>query len=176
MAISKERKNELVAQYEEWAGNSEAIILTEYLGLAMSDLDEVRKRSREAGGEFHIVKNTLTKIALESSGFPLQDDFFIGTTAVGFAFEDAPAMAKVIKDLTKSSETVRIKGGYLGKDLMDADQINALADLPPLPVMRARLLGVLSAPASQLARLVQEPGRQLAQVIKARAEQEGAAV
>jgi large subunit ribosomal protein L10 len=172
MAITKERKNELVSQYEEWAENSEAIILTEYLGLSMSDLDKVRQQSREAGGEFHIVKNTLTKIALESSGFPLNEEFFVGTTAIGFAFEDAPAMAKVIKDLTKSSDSVKIKGGYLGKDFMDSAQVNALADLPPLPVMRALLLGVLHAPASQLARIIQEPGRKLAQVIKAKAEQE----
>ena len=175
MAITKERKNEMVAQYEEWAENSEAMILTEYIGLTTADLDTLRSQAREAGGEFHIVKNSLSKIALESKGYPLKDEFFLETTAIGFAFEDAPAMAKVINDLSKTSDFVKIKGGYLGQELMDAAQVKALAELPPLPVMRARLLGVISAPATQLARIVQEPARQLAQVVKAQAEQEGSA-
>ena len=174
MAISKEKKKDIIGEYEEWLGNSKALIITEYTGLTTTDLDRVRRQVRDAGGEFHIVKNTLSKIALESAGYTVQEGFFEGSTAIGFAFDDGPALAKVINDLAKSSDFMTIKGGYLGKDLMQAGQVSALADLPPLPVMRARLMGVIQAPAGQLARLIREPARQLAQVIKAHSEQEAA--
>ncbi len=175
MAITKEKKEELVSQYEAWMGNSKALILTEYVGLSVKDLDDLRHRIREAGGEFHIVKNTLTKLALEASGLRVPEDFLTGSTAIGFAFEDGPALAKAINEFAKTSEVVKIKGGFLGQDAMTSQQVTALADLPPLPVMRAQLLGTLMAPASQLARVLAAPASQLAQVLKAYAEQGGAA-
>jgi large subunit ribosomal protein L10 len=135
-------------------------------------MDELRQKIRETGGEFHIVKNTLTRIAFEEAGLPLEEDYFKGTSAIGFAFEDAPAVAKALSDFAKSSDFVKIKGGYLGNDTMTPAQITALADLPPLPVMRATLLGTLMAPASNLVRILAEPGRRLAQVMKAYSDQE----
>ncbi len=174
MAITKERKEELVTQYQEWADRSRSMVLTEYLGLTMNDLDELRRRIREVGGEFHIVKNTLTKRAFEASGYPSPAGYFEGTTAIGFAYEDAPALAKTLAEFAKTTDFLKIKGGYLGQDVMTAAQVNALAELPPLPVMRAQLLGTLMAPATRLARVVSEPARQLAQVLKAYGERESA--
>lgn len=170
MAISKERKRELVADYKDWIEKSRAVILTEYKGLSMKDLDELRSKVREAGGEFHIVKNTLGKIAFEESERAILEGYFEGTTAAGFAFEDAPGLAKALTEFAKSVEVLKIKGGYLDADPMSAADITALAELPPLPVMRARLLGTLMAPATQLARVLNEPGRQVAAVIKAFSE------
>jgi large subunit ribosomal protein L10 len=151
------------------------MILADYVGMNMKDLDELRRQIREIGGEFHVVKNTLTKIAFESAGLQVPDDFFEGPTAIGFAFEDAPALAKVLSDYARDSEQVQLKGGYLGQEVVTADQIVFLASLPPLPEMRARLLGTLMAPANQLARILAEPARQLAQVIKAYADQDSGA-
>lgn len=170
MAISKERKRELVADYKDWIEKSRAVILTDYKGLSMKDLDELRSKVREAGGEFHIVKNTLGKIAFEESERAILEGYFEGTTAAGFAFEDAPGLAKALTEFAKSVEVLKIKGGYLDADPMSAADITALAELPPLPVMRARLLGTLMAPATQLARVLNEPGRQVAAVIKAFSE------
>ena len=174
MAISKERKNELVKQYAEWANNSRAMILTEYIGLSMKEIDELRGKAREVGGEFHIVKNTLGKVAFEQSGLPLPEHFLDGSTAIGFAFQDAPALAKAMAEFARSSEFLKIKGGYLEKRVLSEADIRELAELPPLPVMRARLLGTILAPASRLARTLSEPGRQLAAVFRAYAENEGA--
>jgi large subunit ribosomal protein L10 len=174
LAISKERKEELVSQYREWADGSRAMVLTDYLGLTMKDLDELRQKVREVGGEYHIVKNTLTQIAFEEQGLPLPEGYFEGTTAIGFAFEDAPGLAKALSEFAKSSDFLKIKGGYLGENFVSAEQINALADLPPMPVMRAQLLGTLMAPARQLVRTLAEPGRQIAQIIKAYADREEA--
>jgi len=172
LAISKKRKNEFVAQYVEWLNRSQSVFVTEYSGLTMKNIDDLRAKVREAGGEFHIIKNTLGKVAFQQAGLPASENLLAGSTAIAFAFQDTPAMAKVIADFARTSEFVKVKGGYLEKALIDADQVKALAELPPLPVMRAQLLGTLQAPASKLVRTLAEPARALAAVIKAYAEPE----
>lgn len=167
MAITKEQKRDVVEEYKEWMKRSQALIVTEYTGLPMKDIDALRSKIRENGGEFHVVKNTLGKRALQDSGFPISESLFEGSTAVGFAFEDAPAVAKALADFARTSEFLKIKGGYLGAKAINKAEVTALAEMPPLPVMRARLLGVLSAPASQLVRTLAEPARSLAAVVKA---------
>jgi len=174
LAISKERKNEVLSQYREWVNRSRAMVVTEYRGLPMKSIDELRSKIREAGGEFHIVKNTLGKLAFEAEGLKLTDELFEETTAICFAFEDAPAMAKVMTEFARTSDFLKIKGGYLGKSLMSAENVKSLAELPPLPVMRAQLLGTILAPASQLARVLAEPARQVAAVLKAYADKDSA--
>lgn len=174
MALSKEKKREVVSQYEQWLTESKAVVLTEYLGLDMPAIDALRAKAREAGGEFHIIKNTLAKRALAAANLEVPPEHLLGSTALGVAFEDAPALAKVIVDFSKENEAIKVKIGFLGGELMTAEQIVALAQLPPLPVVRGQLLGVIMAPASKLSRLLAEPGRQLAQVIKAYADGEPA--
>lgn len=172
MAISKKHKEELVSQYTEWMTESRALILTEYIGLSMKQLDDLRSKARDVGGEFHIVKNTLGKVAFKNLSWDLPEDFLEGSTAVGFAFQDAPAMAKIMADFAKASDFLKIKGGYLGNKPVTADEIKSLAELPPLPVMRAQLLGTIMAPASKLVRTLAEPARSLAAVIQAYAEKD----
>lgn len=174
MAISKDRKKEVVAQYEEWVNASRALFVTEYTGMTMKDIEELRRKVREAGGEFHIVKNTLSKLAFTNVGLPLPEGYFEGSTAIGFAFEDAPALAKAMTEFMHNTDFLQVKGGYLGKNPISSDEVKALADLPPLPVVRAQLMGTLLAPANQLARILAEPARQLAAVLKAMGEREAA--
>jgi large subunit ribosomal protein L10 len=170
LAITKQHKTELVNQYSEWLNNSKALVISTYTGMSMKDLDTLRDKIREAGGEFHVLKNTLALKAFEQAGLSASSQVFEGSTAVAFAFQDAPAVAKAMTEFARTSEFLKIKSGYLDKQLINADGVKALADLPPLPVMRAQLLGTLLAPASQLARLLAEPGRQIAAVIKAKYE------
>jgi len=174
MAISKKRKEELVAQYIEWMNRSQAFYLTEYIGLSMADIDVMRHRVRETGGEFHVIKNTLGKVAFDSANLPSGEKFLENSTAILFAFQDPPALAKILSDFARDSEFIKVKGGYLNGNAISADQVKALADLPPLPVMRAQLLGTIMAPASRLARVLAEPARQLAAVLQSYAEKEGA--
>ena len=174
MAITKERKNELISLYSEWVKRSKALVLTQYIGLTMKDIDALRAKVRENGGEFHIIKNTLAKLAFEQAGLPVQKEQFEGSTAVVFAFTDAPATVKSVTEFVKSSDFLKIKGGYLEKQALTPEGVRALADLPPLPVVRAQLLGTLLAPASKLVRTLAEPGRMIAAVIKAHAEPEAA--
>jgi len=170
LAISKERKSEVVAQYTQWISNSKALILAEYTGLTMKEMDDLRSKAREVGGEFHVVKNTLGKLAFKEAGLPLPEDFLEGSTAIGFAMQDAQPMVKTLTDFARSADALKIKGGYLGTQPINAAEVVALAEMPPLPVMRARLMGTLLAPASQLARLLAEPARQVAAVLQAHAE------
>lgn len=172
MAITKERKNEILAEYTDWMNKSRALILTEYKGLPMAELDTLRSRMRETGGEFHVIKNTLGKLFLKAAGLEVPEKFLEGSTAIGFAFDDAPAVAKMLTEYTRTSEFLKIKGGYLGTKVMSPEEVKSLAELPPLPVMQARLLGVLQAPAAQLARTLAEPARQIAAVLKAYTDRE----
>ncbi len=174
MANTKEQKREIVAQYGEWLERSDAFVVTEYTGLTMKDMDALRSKIREAGGEFHVVKNTLVKLALKDAEIDIEEDHFLGSTAIGFAFEDPPALAKAITDFAKESDFVKVKVGYLEKQMMSAAEVKALANLPPLPVMRATLLSTILAPASQLVRTLAEPGRQVAAVMKAYSERDAA--
>jgi large subunit ribosomal protein L10 len=175
LAITKERKNEMVGQYAEWVKQSRALIITEYTGLPMKQMDALRSKMREAGGEFHVVKNTLGQLAFKEAGLPMPENYFEGSTAIGFAFEDAPQLAKAMTDFARTSDFVKIKGGYLGDVAITPEQIKALADLPPLPVMRSMLLGTILAPASKLVRTLAEPGRMIAAVVKAYADKDSAA-
>ena len=150
MALTKERKTEVISQYETWLKESEAVVLTEYTGLSMPQIDELRADIRKAGGEFHVIKNTLAKLAFDAVGLEAPEEYFIGSTAVGIAFEDPPGVAKAIKDFGKDHDVVQIKGGFMGSELVSADEFKALADLPPLPVVRAQLLGVISRTGFQV--------------------------
>jgi len=166
LAKSKAQKESILAQYVEWVGKSQAVVLLEYTGLKMHDLDAIRSRVREAGGEFHIVKNTLAKLALEKAGFTVPADYAEKSTAIGFAFSDPAGFTKALTEATKGMEAVKIKGGFMGVETLKSADVKALASLPPLPVIRAHLLGVLQAPAGKLVRTLAEPGRQLAYVVK----------
>jgi large subunit ribosomal protein L10 len=172
LAITKEHKNELITQYTEWLQQSKALILTQYVGLTMKDIDALRAKVRDNGGEFHIIKNTLAKRAFEKAGLTVQPEVLEGSTAIVFAYSDAPATVKTVTEFVKSSEFLKIKGGFLEKQALSAEEVRALAELPPLPVVRSQVLGMLLAPASKLARTLAEPGRMIAAVIKAHAEPE----
>ncbi len=175
MALSKEEKQTIVSEYEGWLKKSEAVFLTEYTGLSMPAFDELRKRVRKAGGEYHVMKNTLGKLAFKSAGLDLPAEYLLGSTALGLAFSDAPGVAKAIADFAKEKEAVKIKGGFLGTKPLTSQEVVRLATLPSLPVIRAQFLALLNTPATQLTRLLAEPGRRVAQVLKAYADKPAAA-
>ena len=170
MAKSKQEKETMLAQYTEWLGKSQAVFLVQYTGVTMKELDTIRAKLRETGGEFHIVKNTLARLALEKAGYTVPADYTVKSTALGFAFTDVPSFTKALTDATKNMEAIKVKGGFMGSEALNPAQVKALASLPPLPVLRAQLLGVLQAPAAKLVRTLAEPGRQVAAVLKSYSE------
>ncbi len=174
MAISRERKEELVEEYRELLERSAGIIISSHSGLTVNAAEELRAKIREVGGEFHIVKNSLMKLAMEEANVPIPDGSLDGTTAVGFADDDIPGVAKAIVDLAKDAEVVHIKAGIVRGAVYNDQQIARLAELPPLDVLRAQLMGLLEAPAGQLAGVLQGSVRQVVNVVKAYSETEEA--
>ncbi len=173
MAFTKQQKGALLNQYEKWLKGSQAVFVLEYNKMSMKEVDTLRAKVRETGGELHVVKNTLMGIALKNAGIESKD--LVGTSLFGFAVHEVPAMAKILGDATKNSEIFKLRGGYLSGRPITPENVKALADMPPLPVLRARLLGMLNAPASKIARTLAEPARQMAYVMKAYAEKAPAA-
>lgn len=175
MALTKQRKEEILATYVEWLKRSQAVILVEYTGARMKDMDAIRAKIRESGGEFHVVKNTLVRRALKQQGMTVPDEHLLQSTAMSFAFSDPAATAKALADAMKTLSFMKVKVGFMAGEMLDAAQVKSLAELPPLPVVRAQLLGVLQAPAGKLVRTISEPARALAAVFRAYSEKAQAA-
>jgi large subunit ribosomal protein L10 len=133
--------------------------------MSMKDVDALRGKVRDAGGQLHVVKNTLMSIVLDQA--KIEHKVLEGTSLMGFAINDVPAVAKVFLEVTKNSESYKLKGGYMDGSEVSIENIRSLAELPPLPIMRAKLLGLLQAPAGKLVRTINEPARSLAYVFKA---------
>lgn len=151
MAINKEKKDEMLAGYNELLGKSQAVFITQYGGLKMMELDKVRGQIRGAEGEFHITKNTLVKLALRDAGFDVPEEWLVGTTAISFSFKDPAAVAKALGDLTKQFDKLKVVGGVVSGKAIDKSQVEALASLPSLDTLRAQLIGMISAPATGIA-------------------------
>jgi large subunit ribosomal protein L10 len=173
LAFSKQHKGVLMSQYVTWIKSSQVVFVLEYSKMGMKEIDGMRVKVREVGGQIHVVKNTVMQLALKEAG--IKTDELTGSLLFGFALNNPPAMAKVLVDSTRNSEIFKLKGGYLGGHSFAAASVRTLAELPPLPVMRATLLGVLQAPAGRLVRTLAEPSRQVARVLQAYAEQPAAA-
>lgn len=172
MAISKERKQELLAGYEEAISKSRALILSEYRGMSTPDLGRIRSSVREANGSFNIVKLTLLKIALENAGMPAPKGDLSGPIAVGFCYQEVPAVAKVFRDFSKENEFMTIRGGIMGNRVLSTADVLAIAELPPLEIVRAQLLGILAGPARSVAGVIAGGVRQVINVINAYAEKD----
>jgi large subunit ribosomal protein L10 len=170
LATTKDRKKEMLSTYLDWIKRSQAVILVQYTGAKMKDMDSIRSKVRESGGEFHVVKNTLMRRVLKEQGMSLPDEYLLQSTAMTLAFSDPAATAKALSDATKAMAFVKVKAGLMAGQVLSAAQVKSLAELPPLPVVRAQLLGVLQAPAGKLVRTISEPARALAAVFRAYSE------
>lgn len=175
MAISKARKDELVAQYSELIGQSNAIFMADFTGMSVKGMEDLRQKVREADGAFHVTKKTLLKYALEQAEMPVPEDLMDGQLAAGFAMDQAPTLAKALVDFAKNEDTLTLKGGIFGEDVLSFDQVKALADMPSLPELRAQILGLINAPAQNIVSAVTNGVRQVVNVIDAYAKSEEAA-
>lgn len=175
LAISREKKEELIGGYLDQLNVSEAVIITGYRGLKVSQVEQLRKKVREADGSFTIVKNTLAERALKEAGLPVVEEMLTGPVGIGFCRNNVSGVAKAITDFAKQNELLTIKGGLLGNRVIDEVGVKNLANLPSLDVLRAQLLGLINAPASQLVGVVAGGVRQLVNVFNAYAEKDAEA-
>lgn len=172
MAISKERKEELVTQYKELIGNSRALILADYGGMSVKRMEGLRAKVRDANGAFYVTKNTLLKIALEETGQPVPDELLLGQVATGFALGEVPSLAKALVDFAKEEDNLKLKGGIMEGEMLSTDQVESLASLPSLDELRAQIIGLINAPAQNIAGVIAGGVRQVVNVLDAYARSE----
>ena len=139
-------KVEVVSEIKELLANSDAAILTEYRGMSVSNLRDLRRSLRGAGGDYRVFKNTLVRIAAEQSGIENLEPLLHGPTAIAFVKGDAVEAAKALKDFAKTNQKLIVKGGLLGNKVLNASQTSALADMPPKKQVLAELAGLFAAP------------------------------
>lgn len=171
MAISKEKKREIVAGYSEKMSSCQAMILAGYRGLSVADLTELRVRLREVEGGFQVVKNTLFDLALRDAGIPAPWGQLEGPIAVGYCFDEVPPVAKVMTEFAREQTKLKVHGAILGSQFLDEDGVRSLADLPAREVLLAQLVGAMQGPMSNLVTTITAPMRELVQVLQARSEQ-----
>lgn len=165
----REAKKYITAEYIDRLSNSPFFVVVDYTGLSVDHFSELRNRLRGVEAEVHVVKNRVFRVAAQESGIDL-DGAMKGQMAVITGAQDIAGAAKILKTFESEFERPQLKFGYMGEDRLETEELKQIADLPPLDVLRAKILGVLNAPAQKLATLINTPGTQLAQVLKAKAE------
>lgn len=169
----------VVDELKERFADTDGMILTEYRGLNVADMAELRRALRHAGGEYKIYKNTLVRLAARDAGVEIED-LLVGPTALAFVGTrpdgsqgDVAAVAKTLREFAKTNARLVIKGGVLGDEPLDPDRIKALAELPSREVLLAQFAGALQAPMASLARLLAAVPRRFAYALDALIEQRG---
>lgn len=172
MAITNEKKRELVETYVDLLGNSHATVFVRTRGLTVAEVTALRSKIREVGSKYHIVKNTLFERALVQAGMP-DPEVLTGPVAVAFCSEAIAATVKAIRDTAKTLDNreFEITGGIMDNQVLDVAQTSALASLPSREMLFSQLLAGIQAPAAQLVGVVASGLRQVASVLRARVDQ-----
>ena len=173
MENPRPEKVAVVDEVKERLGSSSAALLTEYRGLSVSALAQLRRQLRDAGGEMKVYKNTLVRFAAHDLDLEI-DELLTGPTAIAFVDGDPVNVAKALRDFAKTNPALVVKGGLLGDKALSAAETQALADVEPREVLLARLAGAMAAPMVQFAGLLQALPRNFAYGLKALIEQGGA--
>ena len=147
--MNKEQKKNYISEIASKFEESEAVMVTHYQGLTMSQLDELRSKMRKHGIQFKITKNRITKIALEKTKCKDLSNLFTGPTAVAFG-EDAIMSARILSKFAKDNENLKLIGGIMDEEVLDQAGVQNVASLPTLDEARANIVGILNAPASKL--------------------------
>jgi len=171
--VDRTQKKEWVGSLHETLGEVGLVVVTQYKGLTVAEMTSLRVKMRAAGASFKVTKNRLTRLALGGTEFENLDDLFVGPTAIAVS-SDPVAAARVAVEFAKTNEKLKILGGSLGNQRLDIDGVKALAALPSLDELRAKLVGMISTPATRIAGVLQAPAGQLARVLKAKADKDAA--
>jgi len=168
--VLKSEKETLIKEMNDKFVRAKAIVLTEFKKVDVETVTKLRKKLREGGVEYKVLKNTLARRAAKGTAFEVIAEDFVGPVAASFSYGDVVAPAKILTEFIKDLETFMIKGGVVDGKKLDAKSILTLAKLPSLNVLRAQLLGMINQPATKLARTIQERGTALARVLAAKAD------
>ena len=169
--MNRTEKQELINELNEEFGKSPHAILVDFRGLSVPAVTEFRRKVKATGSRYRVVKNTLALRAAKGTPLEKLGPQFDNTTGVAYTATDPVALAKTLVDFAKDHPALVVKGGLVsGQQMLDAEGVKALSTMPTLPELRAKLLGLMQAPAAQLVRLLSTPASQLARVLKAHQE------
>ena len=164
--MDRSQKADLVAELKQVFTETSVVVVARNLGLTVAQSTDLRLRMRDAGAQFKVAKNRLALIALDGTRYQPVGDLLKGPTAIATSV-DPVAAAKVAVDFAKTTDKFEVLGGAMGDTVLDVNGVRALAELPSLDELRATLIGLMQAPASKIARTINEPGAMLARVFGA---------
>lgn len=171
MPITRERKEELVAQYVELLKNSTGFAVIASAGMTVQKVQELRKKIDDAGGTYIVTKNTLLRIALEQAGWNVPTASLEGPTAVAIAADNFPGLAKTVLEYIKEGDNatkMQVKGGVMGgKEILNAAGVDAVSTLPTLPEMQAQIIGLIIAPAQSIVNILNSADSGVVNVLQA---------
>lgn len=171
--MTRDEKVAAVSALQEQFSKATMTLVATTNGLNVATMQKFRRELKDAGGEYKVAKNTLTRLALKETAFDRLEEVMVGPTGLVFAYADPVAVTKVLVKFAEANEKVSVKAGILDSKLLQEAEIQELAKLPSREVLLAMLLGLLQAPATQLLRVMQEPGASLVRLldaVRARAE------
>jgi len=171
--LERAEKRDVVTALHDVIAKTGVVVVAHYAGLTVAQMTRLRSDMRSAGGQVKVAKNRLVKLALEGTDAKGIADLLKGPTCLAYSV-DPIAAPKVAVKFAKANEKFVILGGAMGTTVLDAKGVNSLADLPSLDELRGKLIGLLQAPASKIARTLNEPGAQLARVFAAYGNKEAA--
>ena len=169
--MNRTEKQQLIDDLHSELGRSPHAILVDFRGLTVPAVTEFRRKVRQAGSRYRVVKNSLALRAIKDTPLEKLHAKFENTTGVAYTGADPVSLAKTLVDFAKDHPQLVVKGGVVsGSQMLDAEGVKALSSMPSLPELRARLLGLLNAPATKLVRVLSAPGTKLVRVLKAQQE------
>jgi len=161
-------KQYLVAEVETHLKKSDYVILTNFTGVTVADVADLRAELKKENAEFHVVKNSSLRVAAKAMGLPEFEDSLAGPTAIVVGGANSPGVAKIVTDYFKSKQKVEVKAAILSQKLLTADDVKALAALPSLDALRAQLLGLLNQPGTMLVRVLNAVPQSVVNVLQAK--------
>lgn len=168
--MEKSEKEVMIKELSEKFGRAKAAIVAEFSKLDVHTVTALRKKLRDGGVEYKVIKNTLAKRAAKGTTLEQVSDDFYGPVALVMSYGDVVAPAKILTEFIKDKETIKVRSAVVEGKKTDVQGVTALAKMPGLPELRAKILGLITQPATKLARTIAAPGTQLAMVVKAHAE------
>jgi len=170
--VQKDEKEQVIKDLNDKFTRAKSAVLAEFSKVDVETVTKLRKKLRDGGVEYKVLKNTLARRAAKGTSIEQVSDDFVGPVAMAISYGDVVAPAKIMSEFIKDLETIKIRSAVVDGKKIDVKGVQALAKMPGLPELRAKLLGMINQPAGKLVRTIAEPHSRLARIIRARSEQQ----
>ncbi|MBA2662457.1 MAG: 50S ribosomal protein L10 [Bradymonadaceae bacterium] len=165
--MNRTEKEQAIEEIRNDLAQAKSVILASHMGIDVNTVNDLRKKFRDNGVHYKVVKNTLAKIAIKGTGLEVISDLFVGPTAIAYSFDDAVIPAKVVKDFSKGKDKFIVRGGYLSGQALTSSDVVRLAELPSKDELRSQVLGLMQAVPSKFLRTLNAAPSQFLSVLTA---------